>query len=58
MSTEDKKNRLEGDPIGKEEFTPSVGVGFGCCRDYVFICKCNLKSKCKAYTVEKLLKIL
>jgi len=37
VSTEDKENRPEGDPIGKEEFLPSVGVEFGCCRDYISI---------------------
>ena len=37
MSTEDKKNWREGYPIGKENVIPSVGVGFGCCPDYVSI---------------------
>lgn len=37
VSTEDKENRPGGDPIGKEEFLPSVGVGFGCFHDYVSI---------------------
>jgi len=35
VSTEDKKNRPEGNPTGKEEFIPRVGVGFGCCCGYI-----------------------